>query len=59
MQVEAKDRLKWAREILLIARNKLAVERDRATHGHAIDMIQIITMVDAASLVCKEIIGEQ
>jgi len=56
MQVEAKDRLKWAREILLIARNKLAVERDRATHGHAIDMIQIITMVDAAALICKEII---
>ena len=56
MQVEAKDRLKWAREILSIARNKLVVERDRATHGHAIDMIQIITTVDAAALICKEII---
>ena len=57
MEVEAKNRLRWARDILSIARNKLAVERDRATHGHAIDMIQIITMVDAASLVCKEVVG--
>ena len=57
MEVEAKKRLKWAREILLSAREKLAVERDRASHGHAIDMIQIITMVDAASLVCKEVVG--
>ncbi|NDG01913.1 MAG: hypothetical protein EB119_01695 [Synechococcaceae bacterium WBB_34_004] len=55
MQVEAKDRLKWAREILLSAREKLAVERDRATHGRVVDIIQIITMVDAAALVCKEI----
>jgi hypothetical protein len=59
MQVEAKDRLKWAREILLIARNKLVIERDRASHGHAIDMIQIITMVDAAALICKEIIESE
>ena len=57
MNVEAKNRLKWARDILSIARNKLVVERDRASHGHAIDMIQIITMVDAASLVCKEVVG--
>ena len=55
MDVEAKKRLKWARDILLNARGKLAVERDRASHGHAIDMIQIITMVDAAALICKEI----
>jgi hypothetical protein len=59
MQVEAKARLKWAREILSIARNKLVVERDRATHGRSVDMIQIITMVDAASLVCKEVVGEE
>ena len=59
MQVEAKDRLKWAREILLIARNKLAVERDRVSHGHAIDLIQIITMVDAAALIAKEILEEE
>lgn len=59
MQVEAKDRLKWARDCLLNARNRLAVERDRATHGRSIDIIQIITLVDAASLVCKEVIGEQ
>jgi len=58
MQVEAKDRLKWAREILSIARDKLVVERDRASHGHAIDMIQIITMVDAAALIAKEILEE-
>jgi hypothetical protein len=59
MQVEARDRLKWARDCLLNARNRLAVERDRATHGRSIDIIQIITLVDAASLVCKEVIGEQ
>jgi hypothetical protein len=59
MQVEAKDRLKWAREILSIARNKLVVERDRVSHGHAIDMIQIITMVDAAALIAKEILEEE
>jgi len=58
MEVEAKNRLKWARDILLSAREKLAVERDRANHGHAIDIIQIIALVDAAALVCKEITGE-
>ena len=58
MDVEAKNRLKWARDILLSAREKLAVERDRANHGHAIDIIQIIALVDAAALVCKEITGE-
>ena len=57
MKVEAKNRLKWARDMLAIARSKLVVERNRASHGHAIDMIQIITMVDAASLVCKEVVG--
>jgi len=57
MEVEAKKRLKWARDMLSIARSKLVVERNRASHGHAIDMIQIITMVDAASLVCKEVVG--
>jgi len=55
MEVEAKDRLKWACDILLSARGKLAVERDRANHGHAIDIIQIIALVDAVALVCKEI----
>jgi len=58
MEVEAKDRLKWACDILLNARNRLAIERDRANHGHAIDIIQIIALVDAAALVCKEITGE-
>jgi len=56
MRVESKDRLKWSRDMLLIARDKLAVERDRVSHGHAIDLIQIITMVDAAALIAKEIL---
>lgn len=59
MQVEAKARLKWGRDILLLARDKLAVERDRASHGRAIDMIQIITMVDAAALIAKEILEDE
>jgi len=58
MQVEAKDRLKWGRDILLIARDKLAIERDRASHGRVIDIIQIITMVDAAALIAKEILED-
>ena len=56
MRVESKDRLKWSRDMLLIARDKLAVERDRVSHGHAVDLIQIITMVDAAALIAKEIL---
>jgi hypothetical protein len=56
MRVESKDRLKWGRDILLTARDKLAIERDRVSHGHAIDLIQIITMVDAAALIAKEIL---
>jgi len=59
MNTEAKARLKWGRDILLSAREKLVVERDRASHGYAIDIIQIITMVDAAALICKEIVEEQ
>lgn len=59
MQVEAKARLKWGRDILLLARDKLAIERDRASHGRAIDMIQIITMVDAAALISKEILEDE
>ena len=59
VNVEAKNRLKWARDMLSIAREKLVLERNRATHGRSVDMIQIITMVDAASLVCKEVVGEE
>jgi len=59
MNVEAKERLKWMRDILLNARNRLAVERDRATHGHAIDIIQIIALVDAGALVAKELIESE
>ena len=59
MNVEAKNRLKWARDMLSIARETLVLERNRATHGRSVDMIQIITMVDAASLVCKEVMGDE
>ena len=59
MLVESKARLKWGRDILLTARNKLAIERDRASHGHAIDIIRIIAMVDAAALIAKEIIEDE
>jgi hypothetical protein len=59
MNVEAKNRLKWARDMLAIAREKLVLERNRAIHGRSVDMIQIITMVDAASLVCKEVAGDE
>jgi len=59
MDTESKARLKWGRDILLSAREKLVVERDRASHGRAIDMIQIITMVDAAALICKEIVESE
>jgi hypothetical protein len=59
MNVSAKDRLKWSRDMLIIARNKLAIERDRATHGRVIDIIQIITMVDAATLIAKELIESE
>jgi hypothetical protein len=59
MNIEARNRLKWSRDMLLIARDKLAVERDRVSHGHAIDLIQIITMVDAAALIAKEILESE
>jgi hypothetical protein len=59
MTVDTKARLKWSRDMLLIARDKLAIERDRVSHGHAIDLIQIITMVDAAALIAKEILEDE
>jgi hypothetical protein len=59
VNAEAKSRLQWSRDILLTARERLVVERDRVSHGHAIDMIQIITMVDAAALIAKEIIEDE
>ena len=59
MTIGARDRLRWSRDMLLIARAKLAIERDRVSHGHAIDMIQIITMVDAAALIAKEILEDE
>ena len=59
MQVGEKASLKWARDILLSAREKLVIERDRASHGRSIDMIKIITMVDAAALISKEILENE
>lgn len=59
MTVEDKNRLKWARDMLFTARERLVEERNLATHGRAVNFIQIITMVDAASLVCKEVVGEE
>jgi hypothetical protein len=59
MESEAKARLKWGRDILLSAREKLVVERDRASHGHAIDIIRIIAMVDAVALIAKEVLEEE
>jgi hypothetical protein len=59
MTVDTKARLKWSRDILLSARDKLAVERDRASHGHAIDIIRIIAMVDAVALIAKEVLEEE
>jgi len=59
MTIEARDRLRWSRDMLLIASDKLAIERDRVSHGHAIDLIQIITMVDAAALIAKEILEDE
>ena len=58
MTEEAKSRLRWSRDILLTARGKLVVERDLATRGRSVDIIQIITMVDAAALIAKELIKE-
>ena len=59
MTDDQKQRLRWARDMLSVARGKLVVERDRVSHGRAVDLIQIITMVDAASLVCKEVMGDE
>ncbi len=56
MTTDYKERLTWAGDILQTARIKLAKERDRADHGHAIDITQIITMVDAARLICREVV---
>jgi hypothetical protein len=58
MTEEAKSRLRWSRDILLTARAKLVVEKDLAIRGRAVDIIQIITMVDAAALIAKELIKE-
>jgi hypothetical protein len=59
MNDDQKQRLRWARDMLLTARERLVEERNQATHGRSVNFIQIITMVDAASLVCKEVVGEE
>ena len=56
MTDDQKERLSWARDMLLTARERLVEERNQATHGRSVNFIQIITMVDAASLVCKEVV---
>ena len=56
MNVDTKSRLKWSLDILLSARDKLVVEKNRADRGRSVDIIQIITMVDAAALIAKEIL---
>jgi len=58
MNADTKSRLKWSRDILLSARDKLVVEKNRADRGRSVDIIQIITMVDAAALIAKEILEE-
>ena len=59
MNDDQKQRLRWARDMLLTARERLVEERNQATHGRSVNFIQIITMVDAASFVCKEVVGEE
>lgn len=56
MTVDTMSRLRWSHDILLSARAKLVVEKDLATRGRAVDIIQIITLVDAAALIAKEIL---
>ena len=58
MNVDTKARLKWSRDILLTAREKLVLEKNRADRGRSVDIIQIITMVDAAALIAKEILED-
>ena len=59
MTVDTKTRLKWSRDILLTAREKLVLEKNRADRGRSVDIIQIITMVDAATLIAKEILEDE
>ena len=54
MTADQKERLNWARDMLLTARERLVEERSQATHGRSVNFIQIITMVDAVALICKE-----
>ena len=56
MTDDQKERLQWARDMLLTARERLVEERNLATHGRSVNYIQIITMVDAVALICKEMV---
>lgn len=56
MTDDQKQRLRWARDMLLTAREKLVEERNLATHGRSVNFIQIITMVDAVALIAKEMV---
>ena len=59
MNVDTKSRLRWSRDILLTAREKLVLEKNRADRGRSVDIIQIITMVDAVALIAKEILESE
>ena len=56
MTDDQKERLSWAREMLLTARERLVEERNLATNGRSVNFIQIITMVDAVALIAKEMV---
>ena len=56
MTDDQKERLSWARDMLLTARDRLVEERSQATHGRSVNFIQIITMVDAVALICQEMV---
>ena len=56
MTDDQKERLSWARDMLLTARERLVEERSHATHGRSVNFIQIITMVDAVALIAKEMV---
>ena len=56
MTDDQKQRLRWARDMLLTARERLVEERNQATHSRSVNFIQIITMVDAVALIAKEMV---
>lgn len=49
-----KTALLWACDILHTAKVKLAVVRDNSSHAHAVEVASIMSLVDAAGLICKQ-----